>query len=165
MMDMLPRTTTEDPMTAPAPSALCCGATRRQVLRGAGVAAGTVAGAAVLAACSEGTDPGEAAGTASSAAAGTVVIALAEVPVGGAAAAEVAGQPVLVTQPAEGEVHVFSAICTHEGCTVVPGDGELECPCHRSRFALTDAAVLGGPADEPLSEVSVTVVDGDVVLA
>jgi Rieske Fe-S protein len=165
MMDMLPRTITEDPMTAPTPPLLCCGATRRQVLRGAGVAAGTVAGAAVLAACSEGNDPGEPADAVSSAGAGTVVIALADVPVGGAAAAEVAGQPVLVTQPVEGEVHAFSAICTHEGCQVVPGEGELECPCHLSRFALEDAAVLGGPAQEPLGEVSVTVADGDVVLA
>ncbi len=151
-------------MTAPMPVAPCC-LTRRQVLRGAGAAAGTVVGASVLAACAQGADPGQAAESVRSAGAGTVVIAVADVPVGGAASAEVNGQPVLVTQPAEGEVHVFSAVCTHEGCTVAPGDGELECPCHRSRFALEDAAVLGGPAPEPLGEVSVTVVDGDVVLA
>ncbi|AEG44081.1 Rieske (2Fe-2S) protein [Isoptericola variabilis] len=152
-------------MTAPTPPAPCCGPTRRQLFRGAGAAAGAVVGASVLGACAESTDPGESAASVSSAGAGTVVIALAEVPVGGAASAEVGGQPVLVTQPVEGEVHVFSAVCTHQGCTVVPGDGELECPCHRSRFTLEDAAVLGGPASEPLGEVSVTVVDGDVVLA
>ncbi len=152
-------------MTAPTPTAGCHGLTRRQVFRGAGVAAGAVVGASVVAACSESSDPGRAAESVASAGAGTVVIALADVPVGGAASTDVNGQPVLVTQPVEGEVHVFSAICTHQGCTVVPGDGELECPCHRSRFTLEDAAVLGGPASEPLGEVSVTVVDGDVVLA
>jgi Rieske Fe-S protein len=151
-------------MTVSTPPGFCC-LTRRQVLRGAGAAAGTVVGASVLAACAESTDPGQATESLRSADAGTVVIALADVPVGGAASAEVNGQPVLVTQPAEGEVHVFSAVCTHEGCTVMPGEGELECPCHRSRFTLEDAAVLGGPAPEPLGEVSVTVVDGDVVLA
>ncbi len=157
--------TAPTPTPAPAPAVGCHGLTRRQVFRGAGVAAGTVVGASAVAACSESTDPGQAAESVASAGAGTVVIALTEVPVGGAASADVDGQPVLVTQPVEGEVHVFSAVCTHQGCTVVPGDGELECPCHRSRFTLEDASVLGGPASEPLGEVSVTVVDGDVVLA
>jgi cytochrome b6-f complex iron-sulfur subunit len=143
------------------PSAGC---TRRQVLRGATLTAGTVATAGVLAACSPGADPQGSPEDAASASA-QVVVPLADVPVGGAVSAQVGDVDVLVTQPTEGEVHVFSAVCTHQGCAVVPGDGVLECPCHRSVFALTDAAVQSGPAPEPLGEIPVEVVDGDVVVA
>jgi len=147
-------------MNQPAP---CC--TRRQVLRGASVAVGGLAVGGALAACSEGTDPEASVDDVATSGAGEVVVALADVPVGGAVSAEVAGVAVLVTQPSEGEVHAFSAVCTHQGCTVTPGDGVLECPCHRSVFSLTDAAVQSGPAPEPLGEVAVEVVDGDVVVA
>lgn len=141
----------------------CC--SRRQLLRGAGAVAGVAVAGGVLAACSEGTDPAQSAGDAASAGAGEAIVALADVPVGGAVSAEAGGVPVLVTQPTEGEVHAFSAICTHQGCTVTPGDGVLECPCHRSVFSLTDAAVQSGPAPEPLGEIAVEVSGGDVVVA
>ncbi|ACQ78507.1 Rieske (2Fe-2S) domain protein [Beutenbergia cavernae DSM 12333] len=95
--------------------------------------------------------------------AGAVVAQLDDVPVGGALSVEIAGQPALLTQPEEGTVKAFSAICTHQGCTVAPGEGELACPCHGSAFALADGAVLGGPAQEPLPEITVTVTDGAVV--
>lgn len=136
---------------------------RRTLLGGAGAA---VVGAGVLAACAEErpTPAGEA-GALAELEAGTVVLPLADVPVGGAASATLEGHEVLVTRPAEDEVHLFSAVCTHAGCTVAPGDGDLSCPCHQSRFALADAAVLGGPAPEPLPEVPVTIAGGDVVLA
>ncbi|MEU2201209.1 Rieske (2Fe-2S) protein [Isoptericola sp. NPDC019482] len=155
------------PVQPDAQGARCaCGPSRRQLLRGTGAAAGALAGAGMVAACSDQTpSPQEAADSASAAEPGTVVVALADVPVGGAVAAKVGGQDVLVTQPTEGEVHAFSAICTHEGCAVTPGEGELLCPCHQSRYALTDAAVLGGPAPEPLPAIQVEVSGDDVVLA
>ncbi|RPF22018.1 Rieske (2Fe-2S) protein [Myceligenerans xiligouense] len=131
--------------------------TRRELLRGAGVASGALVGGVALVACSGGAE--EPAGTSP----GAVVVPLADVPVGGAVSAQIDGQEVLVTQPVEGEVHAFSAICTHQGCTVTPGDGDLACPCHGSRYALTDAAVLAGPAPEPLPEVTVVVEGDDVV--
>jgi Rieske Fe-S protein len=136
--------------------------TRRRALAcGAGVA-----GACLLAACAEErpTPRGEA-DALDALAPGTRVVGLAEVPVGGAVSATLDGHHVLVTQPTEGQVHLFSAICTHAGCTVQPADGELDCPCHGSRFTLTDAAVLGGPAPEPLPEIPVQVSGADVVLA
>lgn len=162
-----------DQLTVPDSSALraapCsggCGTTRRQLLRGTGAAAGVLVGAGILAACSEERpDPQTSAESAGAAGAGTVVVALADVPVGGAVAAKVGGQDVLVTQPTEGEVHAFSAVCTHAGCTVTAGDGELLCPCHQSRYALADAEVLGGPAPEPLPSIEVEVSGTDVVLA
>ncbi|WP_460707260.1 QcrA and Rieske domain-containing protein [Myceligenerans halotolerans] len=137
--------------------------TRREILRGAGAASGALAGGVALAACSGGGE-GSAGTSPDGPAAGVVVVPLADVPVGGAVSATIDGQEVLVTQPAEGEAHVFSAICTHQGCTVAPGDGDLACPCHGSRYALADAAVVAGPAPEPLPEIAVVVDDGgDVV--
>ncbi|MEK8224900.1 Rieske (2Fe-2S) protein [Oerskovia sp. M15] len=56
-------------------------------------------------------------------------------------------------------------MCTHQGCIVAPGDGELACPCHGSRFDLTSGDVLAGPAPSPLPRVSVTVSDGAVTTA
>ncbi|MBE1876475.1 Rieske (2Fe-2S) protein [Myceligenerans pegani] len=140
--------------------------TRREILRRAGVTSGTLVGGVALAACSGGgEEPAATSGAGQGTGGGTdgVVVPLADVPVGGAVSATIDGQEVLVTQPVEGEIHAFSAICTHQGCTVAPGDGELACPCHGSRYALTDAAVLAGPAPEPLPEIAV-VVDGDDVV-
>src|SRR5690606_8131433 len=95
-----------DPAVARPGAACACGPTRRQVLRGTGAVAGALAGAGVLAACAERRlTPQEAAASASAVGPGTVVVALADVPVGGAVAATVGGHDVLVTQPAAGEVH------------------------------------------------------------
>ena len=53
----------------------------------------------------------------------------------------------VVTQPTEGEFKGFTAVCTHQGCTVGRvEDGEIRCPCHGSRFSAEDGSVVGGPA-------------------
>lgn len=149
--------------------------TRREILRTAGIASGTLVGGAALVACGGGAEPpagNEGAGNDGAGnggepgggqGAGGVIVAVADVPVGGAVSATIDGQDVLVTQPVEGEIHAFSAICTHQGCTVAPGDGDLACPCHASHYALEDAAVLSGPAPEPLEEIQVAVEGGNVV--
>lgn len=144
---------------------------RRTVL----AAAGGVGLAAVLAACggsatsTGGTtaDDGAASsdGSGASGEESGALAAATEVPVGGALAASLDSGPVLVTQPAEGEFRAFSAVCPHAGCTVQPGDGELRCPCHASRFDLATGEVLGGPAPSPLPEIAVTVADGQVLPA
>lgn len=82
-------------------------------------------------------------------AAGAAVIAVKNVPVGGGVV--VASRRVVVTQPTRGRFHVFSAVCTHEGCLVSRvGGGHIDCPCHGSEFAVTTGAVLAGPASRPL---------------
>lgn len=91
-------------------------------------------------------------------------VPLATVPVGSGIVDESTGDPVVVTQPHEGELHVLSAVCTHQGCIVgVDGDA-IACPCHGSRYDLT-GAVTDGPAPEPLAELEFEVVDDEVRIA
>ncbi len=71
--------------------------------------------------------------------------------------------PIVLTRTATGELHAFSAVCTHQGCTVaaVTG-GTIDCPCHGSRFDAATGAVRTGPAARPLPPVAVVVRGGKV---
>jgi Rieske Fe-S protein len=97
-------------------------------------------------------------------AAGEEVAALADIPVGGSIGGTIGGEPVLLAQPTAGEVVAFSAICTHQACTVAAAGATFECPCHGSVFDAATGEVERGPALEPLPSVPVTV-DGDRVIA
>lgn len=120
-------------------------------------------GALGLAACAGGSSPEPAMVQSSPDA---PLASLSDIAVGAAVAVTTAdGVKLLVTQPADGEVHAFSAVCTHQGCTVLADGDELRCPCHASVFALTNAAVLAGPAPEPLPEIPIRLEDGNVYLA
>jgi Rieske Fe-S protein len=138
---------------------------RRQALTGA-TAVGV--GLPLLAACSGGsaTDStggsGGADGGGPQQKPGTGLVATSDVPVGGGVI--LSGPGVVVTQPTEGQFKAFSSTCTHAGCTVsqVSG-GEIVCPCHGSRFSITDGSVDGGPAPSPLPTVAVQVKGGQVV--
>ena len=78
---------------------------------------------------------------------------------------DVDGARYVVAQPVAGEVVAFSAVCTHAGTVVEAAGGlELRCPNHGSRFDAGDgAAVLNGPAADPLPSVPAAV-EGDLVL-
>jgi Rieske Fe-S protein len=70
---------------------------------------------------------------------------------------------VVLTRTAADDVHGFSAICTHQGCSVAAvAGGTIDCPCHGSRFDATTGAVRTGPATSPLPPVAVVVRDGKV---
>jgi nitrite reductase/ring-hydroxylating ferredoxin subunit len=63
----------------------------------------------------------------------------------------------------------YSAICTHLGCTVLPGlseQGYIVCPCHASVFdPAADARVVSGPANRPLPGLPIEVASDGVVRA
>src|SRR3954447_8337088 len=131
----------------------------RRALLGAGAAG---AGAAALAACTSSTSGGGSKAQTS----GHKLVALADVPVGGAAAVTLAdGSPAVVARPSAGAAACFSAICTHNGCTVAVKGKQLDCPCHQSRFNAFTGAVLQGPASSPLPKIPVKVSGGEVVTA
>ncbi|MBW0274443.1 iron sulfur protein [Nocardia sp. MH4] len=70
---------------------------------------------------------------------------------------------IVVTQPSAGVYRAYSAICTHQGCSVTDIAGDvMKCPCHGSTFKLADGSVAKGPAREPLAELTVTV-QGDTL--
>jgi cytochrome b6-f complex iron-sulfur subunit len=140
------------------------GFSRRKVLV---AGAGTALGASVLAACGGGGGGSSSAPTASGSSGGgggDVLAKVSDVPVGGAISAQDAnGKPIIVSQPTQGDVVAFSAICTHMGCTVAPAGNQLQCPCHGSTYDLATGENTGGPAPSPLPKVQVTVHKGEVV--
>ncbi|MFF8832731.1 Rieske (2Fe-2S) protein [Streptomyces sp. NPDC015131] len=70
---------------------------------------------------------------------------------------------VVVTQPEEGQFKAFSAVCTHQACLLsTVEDGTVNCPCHGSRFRITDGSVARGPATRPLPAEQITV-EGDTI--
>jgi Rieske Fe-S protein len=136
-------------------------------------AAGTAGLAAVLAACGGGgtssssgtsapsTPSSESSATPSGSAA--ALTKTAAIPVGGGKIFP--DKKVVVTQPTSGDFKAFSAICTHEGCTVSQvKDGTIDCPCHGSKFHVADGSVAHGPAMRPLPPKKITVQDGSITL-
>lgn len=68
-----------------------------------------------------------------------------DIPVGGGKA--FAAEKIVVTQPTKGTFKGFSAKCTHTGCLIDKvAEGAIICPCHGSRFGISDGAVQKGPA-------------------
>ena len=69
--------------------------------------------------------------------------------VGGIVAGRPTGfpSPLLITRLTPGTgpdaIAAIDAICTHLGCTVLPGPGTLDCPCHGSTFDLAGGFIQG----------------------
>ena len=71
-----------------------------------------------------------------------------------------AGDPAVIVKLADGSFVAFDAVCTHAGCTVEwdQADRLLICPCHDAVFdPAADAAVLAGPARQPLAPIPIRV--------
>ncbi len=148
---------------------------RRRMMRNAALTAGTVVAAgAGLAACSSGSGASgsgssgsgsSGSGNSSGGAGGgnTVLGKTSDIPVGGGVI--YSDDKVVVTQPTAGDFKAFSATCTHLGCTVNKiANGLIMCPCHGSRYSVTDGSVKGGPAPKPLPPETITVKNGQVTL-
>lgn len=94
------------------------------------------------------------------------VASLTELQVAGGMVVPVESRPIVLTVTDEGEVHAFSAICTHLACVVTwetAGDYIL-CPCHDGRFNAQTGAVISGPPPAPLPAVQVAVSGDDVLV-
>ncbi|MFE0458945.1 Rieske (2Fe-2S) protein [Kitasatospora sp. NPDC058965] len=135
---------------------LCCGA--------AVLAGGSALGVAGCSSSSSGSTTTDGAGSAPSKSAAPVEVgAAADVPVGGGKVFR--DQLVVVTQPTAGQYKAFSARCTHAGCIVDQvKDNQIQCPCHGSRFSVTDGSVQDGPAPKPLPSYPVSAENGRLVV-
>ena len=90
---------------------------------------------------------------------GTSIGVSTDLPVGGSLAfTDGAGNPGFALQPAAGTYLAYSAVCTHEGCTVGYDQGvnQFACPCHGARFDGATGDVVRGPARDPLQKYTVT---------
>lgn len=96
--------------------------------------------------------------------AGTVLTTTSEVPVGGGVI--LAKEGLVVTQPEQGTFKAFSSKCTHQGCEVTKvTEGSIDCPCHGSKFSISDGSVQAGPASSALPETKVSVDGQDITTA
>jgi Rieske Fe-S protein len=160
-------------------------ASRRTVLRAAGLLALTGTGAAALASCSA---DAQTAPSATPAAATTSPpaspsptadatspkpsasqakapngpsVATSKVPVGGGVILENADY--VITQPSKGKYKAFSKICTHQGCPVAAVEnGVIHCNCHGSEYSIKDGSVTKPPAPKPLAEAETVVYESKV---
>lgn len=94
----------------------------------------------------------------------TQTIALSSVPLGETILVSVSGIPVAVTQPQAGQIQAFQAICTHEGCSVMPREKKLFCPCHSAEFDPESGKAIVGPAREPLKTVDAVINGQNITL-
>jgi Rieske Fe-S protein len=104
-------------------------------------------------------------GSGSAAPAGPAALAsTADIPVGGGKV--LADKKIVITQPQAGSFNAFTAVCTHQGCIVgsVTG-GTINCPCHGSKFNITNGSVVNGPAASPLAPVGIKVQGTSIVQA
>ena len=82
---------------------------------------------------------------ASSGGQGTVLASVDDIPDGGGVVVQDAN--VVVIRDGN-SIQAFSAVCTHQGCTVASvQDGRISCACHGSVFDSGTGAVLQGPAN------------------
>ncbi len=161
---MYDNTPTGHPQDVPEQDAQETALARRALLAGTGM----LAVAAAVAGCSSyGGDtaqpevPGAAPESAPAppAPGGEQLTSVSDVPVGGGQVFP--AQLTVVTQPEQGTFEAFSAICTHQGCTVkdVKG-GTINCACHGGAFAIADGSAVKFPAVDPLPPKTVTVSGG-----
>jgi Rieske Fe-S protein len=139
---------------------------RRTVLRGALVAVlGGVAGYLVTrnstaAKAKAGTTAANAYG-ASGSKSGQLLASLDRVPIGGGLILD--KEAIVLVRSSAEAVQAFSAVCTHQGCTVDKVSADtIDCPCHATIFDAHTGKVISGPANRALPSIAVTIRAGSV---
>ena len=90
-------------------------------------------------------------------------VALAKLPVKGTTSVTVNGAGYLLYRPDDKTVLAYTSVCTHQGCTVGTGSGEIfKCPCHGSEYSKLDGSVIQGPAPKALTRFAAEI-QGDEV--
>ena len=142
------------------------GSTRRGMIAGVGLVglAGTLAACGGSGSGSASGSGGDSSGGSSGGSSNGALAKTSDIPVGGGKVFH--AEKVVVTQPEQGQFKAFSAVCTHRGCTVdkVAG-GTIDCPCHGSKYKISDASVVAGPATRPLPPKKITVAGDEIKLA
>lgn len=73
-------------------------------------------------------------------------------------------RPLIVMRTGEESASALSSRCPHQDCEVkLPREGEIQCPCHRSRFEL-DGTVKEGPAKSDLQSYPAELSDDAVLI-
>src|SRR5215204_5660321 len=97
---------------------------------------------------------------------GAAIASESEVTPGSAFTFKDSGNPAVLVHLKSGDFVAYSAVCTHQGCTVAYKGGNLACPCHGSVFdPAKGAEVVAGPAPTPLPEIPVKIQGGEVIRA
>ena len=105
-------------------------------------------------------DPASPAGPAGSPA----LASASDIPVGGGKI--LSSKKIVITQPQAGSFDAFTAVCTHQGCIVgTVSGGTINCPCHGSKFNITNGSVVNGPAAAPLARVNIKVQGNSIIQA
>jgi len=75
-------------------------------------------------------------------------------------------KPGLLVRSPDGELHAFSAVCTHLECTVQykADTSQLWCACHNGLYDLA-GNVVSGPPPRPLERLAVNQRGDDVVVS
>ena len=76
------------------------------------------------------------------------------------------GAPAIIFRTKSG-VYAYSAVCTHQGCTVEfdKNSKHLICPCHGAEYDPANSAkVLAGPTTTPLPKVKISVKGDEIFL-
>ncbi|HXD27129.1 MAG TPA: Rieske (2Fe-2S) protein [Arthrobacter sp.] len=89
---------------------------------------------------------------------------LADLPVGGSLSVAVEGNTYLLYRKDESTVLAYTAVCTHQGCTVGLGKDDFKCPCHGSEFSHADGSRVAGPAKKPLARYAAAIDGQDVLI-
>ncbi|MGB3683347.1 MAG: Rieske (2Fe-2S) protein [Rubrobacteraceae bacterium] len=156
---------------------------RRKFIRLGAAIGVSAAGASVVAACGGGSGGGAGSGGASTTASsgggaattgstdtvssgGQAIARASEVPANSAKKFTNSGQPAVLVHLQGGDFVAYSAVCTHQQCTVAYQEGQLACPCHGSIFDPSNGGqVVTGPAPRPLPEIPIKVQGGEITRA